>query len=102
MRIGGVGDEQTEFVAFYETSRDVCLRAVTACVVDRALAEDLVAEAFARAWTSWRQVRSHPAPRAWVVRTALNARVSWWRRHRWEVPLADHDPAAAYDPSQSV
>jgi RNA polymerase sigma-70 factor (sigma-E family) len=102
VRIRGVGDEQAEFVAFYETSRDGCLRAVTACVADRALAEDLIAEAFGRAWTSWRQVRRHPAPRAWVVRTALNARVSWWRRHRREVPLADHDPAAANDPSRSV
>jgi RNA polymerase sigma-70 factor (ECF subfamily) len=75
---------------------------VTACVADRLLAEDLVAEGFARAWTSWRQVSRHPAPRAWVVRTALNARVSWWRRHRREVPLADHDAAAAGDPSEMV
>jgi DNA-binding transcriptional ArsR family regulator len=30
-----------------------------------------VAEAFTRAWMSWRKVRDHPAPRAWVVRTAL-------------------------------
>jgi DNA-directed RNA polymerase specialized sigma24 family protein len=28
-----------------------------------------------------------------VVRTALNLRVSWWRRRRREVPLADHDAA---------
>jgi len=102
MRIGDVEASQAEFAEFYETSRDVCLRAVTACVVDRPMAEDLVAEAFARAWTSWRQVRQHPAPKAWVVRTALNARVSWWRRHRREVPLADHDPASASDPSEMV
>jgi RNA polymerase sigma-70 factor (sigma-E family) len=102
MRIAGVEQEQAEFAEFYETSRDVCLRAVTACVADRPLAEDLVAEAFARAWTSWRRVSRHPAPRAWVVRTALNARVSWWRRHRREVPLADHDPAWAGDPSEMV
>src|SRR5579862_574327 len=102
MRIGGVGQEQVEFAEFYETSRDVCLRAVTACVADRPLAEDLVAEAFARAWTSWPKVRRHPVPKAWVVRTALNARVSWWRRHRREVPLADHDAAAANDPSKML
>jgi len=102
MRIGGVEHEQAEFAEFYETNRDVCLRAVTACVADRPLAEDLVAEAFARAWTSWRKVRRHPVPRAWVVRTALNARVSWWRRHRREVPLADHDAASANDPFAMV
>jgi RNA polymerase sigma-70 factor (ECF subfamily) len=37
-------------------------------------------------------VCKHAAPRAWVVRTALNLGVSWWRRRR-EVPLADHDAA---------
>ncbi|MEV6341950.1 hypothetical protein [Actinoplanes sp. NPDC051851] len=33
----------------------------------------------------------HPAPAAWVVRTALNVRVSWWRRRRREVALDGHD-----------
>src|SRR5439155_662245 len=32
--------------------------------------------------------------RAWVVRTALNAGASWWRRRARELPLADHDVAA--------
>jgi len=97
-----VEERQAEFARFYEVSRDSCLRAVTACVTDRPLAEDLVAEAFARAWTSWRQVSRHPAPRAWVVRTALNARVSWWRRHRREVLLADNATASATDRSEMV
>jgi RNA polymerase sigma factor (sigma-70 family) len=30
-----------------------------------------------------------------VVRTALNTRVSWWRRRRREVALDDHDTVAA-------
>lgn len=94
MRYPGVGHEQRDFAQFYEASRDACLRAVTASVADRQLAEDLVAEAFARAWMSWRKVSQHPAPRAWVVRTALNTGVSWWRGRRREVPLADHDWAA--------
>ena len=75
------------FVAFYERSRGPCLRAVCAVVGDRRLAEDLVAEGFARAWASWPKVSKHPAPRAWVLRTALNLRVSWWRRRRRELPL---------------
>lgn len=62
-------------------------------VGDQGLAEDLVAEGFTRAWMSWRPVRKHPAPSAWVVRTALNIRVSWWRLRRYEVPLGDHDTA---------
>ena len=96
-----MGHGQEEFAEFYRASRDSCLKAVTAVVGDRQLAEELVAEAFARAWTSWGKVRRHAAPRAWVVRTALNAGVSWWRRRR-EVPLADYDAAAPADMSGDV
>jgi RNA polymerase sigma-70 factor (sigma-E family) len=85
--------KQLEFQEFYAASRDACLRAVLAAVGDRQLAEDLVAEAFTRAWTSWSTVRRHPAPPAWIVRTALNTRVSWWRRRRREVALEDGDEA---------
>lgn len=74
-----------DFVKFYETARDDCLRTVYATTRDLPLAEDLVAEAFARAWARWRRVSSHPAPRAWIVRTALNAHVSVWRRRRREI-----------------
>jgi RNA polymerase sigma factor (sigma-70 family) len=44
---------------------------------------------------SWRKVSRHPAPQAWVVRTALNTGVSWWRQRRREVALEDHDAALA-------
>jgi RNA polymerase sigma-70 factor (ECF subfamily) len=96
-----MGQEQAEFAEFYRASKDSCLKAVTAVAGDRHVAEDLVAEAFARAWTSWGRVRKHPAPRAWVVRTALNLGVSWWRRRR-EVPLADHDAVVSADTSHAV
>jgi RNA polymerase sigma-70 factor (sigma-E family) len=98
--------KQLEFREFYRADRDVCLRAVLASVGDRQLAEDLVAEAFTRAWTGWAKVSRHPSPRAWVVRTALNTRVTWWRRRRKEVALSEghevHGPPAtdgALDPS---
>jgi RNA polymerase sigma factor (sigma-70 family) len=81
---------ETEFAEFYLASHQRCLRAVVAGAGRPDLAEDLVAEAFTRALLSWRTVRAHPAPEAWVVRTALNTGVSWWRRRRREVPLDDH------------
>ncbi|HEY2576703.1 MAG TPA: hypothetical protein VGI74_10395, partial [Streptosporangiaceae bacterium] len=46
----------------------------------------------------WRKVSGHPAPRAWVVRTALNAGASWWRRRARELPLTGHDVAAPGSP----
>jgi RNA polymerase sigma factor (sigma-70 family) len=94
MRRKGVSQEQADFAEFYAGSRDDCLRAVLATVRDVDKAQDLVAEAFARAWASWRSVSRHPAPRAWVVRTALNLSVSSWRKHRRELPLMDHDVPA--------
>jgi len=87
VRLWGVEQQRREFAEFYSSARDDCLRIVLVSVGDRQLAEDLVAEAFTRAWMSWRTVRAHPVPRAWVVRAALNVHVSWWRRRRREVAL---------------
>src|SRR5215469_8275617 len=82
----GVGTQRLDFAEFYRRSRDECLRTVLVSVGDQDTAQDLVAEAFARAWASWRTVSRHPAPAAWVIRTALNANISQWRRRR-EVPV---------------
>jgi RNA polymerase sigma factor (sigma-70 family) len=84
-----VGTQQLDFAEFYYRSRDDCFRAVLVSVGDQDAAQELVAEAFARACASWRTVSVHPAPAAWVVRTALNTNVSWWRRRRREVLVAD-------------
>jgi RNA polymerase sigma-70 factor (sigma-E family) len=89
-----VSNQQTEFTDFFRASWEPCLRTVVAVVGRPQLAEDQVAEAFAKAWASWRKVRHHPAPRAWVVRTALNTGASWWRRRSREVALADQDLTA--------
>jgi len=74
-----------EFAEFYAASKDRCLRAAVASGLQPAAAEEAVAEAFARAWASWPKVRGLDHPRAWVVRTAVNADISWWRRRRREV-----------------
>jgi len=84
-----------DFAEFYRGSKDECLLTVLVSVGDHDTAQDLVAEAFARAWASWRTVSRHPAPRAWVVRTALNANISRWRRRRREVSVPD--PGAVAD-----
>jgi RNA polymerase sigma factor (sigma-70 family) len=85
----GVGTQQLDFAEFYRSAADECLRAVLVSVGDLDTARELVDEAFARAWASWRTVSRHPAPKAWVVRTALNAGISRWRRRRREVHVPD-------------
>jgi DNA-directed RNA polymerase specialized sigma24 family protein len=84
-----VGTQRPDFAEFYQSARDDCLRTVVVIVGDQDSAQELVAEAFARACASWRTVSRHPAPAAWVVRTALNLNISWWRRRRREVPVPD-------------
>jgi RNA polymerase sigma-70 factor (sigma-E family) len=97
-----VEQDRREFTEFYTAARDDCLRVVLTVVGDRELAQDLVAEAFTRAWRAWRTVRQHPAGRAWIVRTALNTHVSWWRRRRREIPVASHDEGAADSPHAAL
>jgi RNA polymerase sigma-70 factor (sigma-E family) len=85
-----------EFAEFYAASKDRCLRAAVASGLPPASAEEAVAEAFARAWAGWSKVRSLHSPSAWVVRTAVNADISWWRRRRREVVTdAAHENAVA-------
>jgi RNA polymerase sigma-70 factor (sigma-E family) len=90
-----VEEDQREFAEFYAAAWGDCLRIVVVSVADRPLAEDLVAEAFTKAWASWQKVRGLAEPRAWVIRTAMNARVSWWRRRRREITLGSQDTMAA-------
>ena len=89
-----------EFAEFFAASWEPCLRAVAASTGNMTLAEDQVAEAFARAWASWPKVSDHPAPTAWVVRTALNAGASWWHRRSKETALTS--PVIAVPGSQGT
>ena len=95
------GDEKA-FAEFFRESWDPCLKAVAASTGDMQLAEEHLADAFARAWASWPKVSRHPALRAWVVRAALNAGVSRWRRRARELPLADHDVEASGSPGTGL
>ena len=102
-----MGTQRLDFAEFYREAKDECLFTVVVSVGDRDTAQDLVDEAFARAWASWRTVSRHPAPAAWVVRTALNTSISRWRRRRREVPVPDlalvaDRPAADGGASSSV
>jgi RNA polymerase sigma factor (sigma-70 family) len=101
-----VRPQPLDFAEFYRRSANECLRTVLASVGDQHTAQELVDEAFARACASWRTVSKHPAPAAWVVRTALNMNISRWRRHRREISVADPGagthPRAAEDASSPV
>ena len=49
-----MGTQHLDFVEFYRSSRDECLRTIMVITGDHDSAQEIVAEAFARAWASWR------------------------------------------------
>jgi RNA polymerase sigma-70 factor (ECF subfamily) len=83
------------FDDFYRHSKDRCYRALLASVGDVAETDDLLAEAYARAWHRWSDVTKHPAPEAWVVRVALNLHKDNWRSRRLSGRLRPSGPVAA-------
>lgn len=68
------------FVALYHTSYGRLTSQVYAYLGDRAEAEDVVQEAFARAWRHWPRVHGYDDPVAWVRRVAWNLATSRLRR----------------------
>src|SRR6185312_13114207 len=85
-RIGGCGvfsgvqaNDSADFDAFYAaTVRRVVLYLYAACG-DRAEAQDVAQEAFARAWQHWGRVSAYEEPEAWVRTVAWRLMVNRWR-----------------------
>ncbi|HET8658131.1 MAG TPA: sigma factor-like helix-turn-helix DNA-binding protein [Micromonosporaceae bacterium] len=69
-----------EFDAFYSGTSGRVLGQLWAMTGSHAEAEDAVAEAYARAWQRWNQVRDCDSPEAWVRRVASRIAVSAWRK----------------------
>lgn len=89
------------FAEFYAGTAAVVVRQVWAMTGDLAEAQDIVQEAYARAWQRWSSVSRHPAPEAWVALAARRLAVSRWRsalvsRRAWRRhgPPPDLPPAA--------
>lgn len=86
------------FAEFYERMQQRAVGTARRLVGDRPAAEDLAAEAFARAYARWPKVRSHPNPDAWVLRVVGNLAVDQVRRDARRPDLRSdggrHDPAA--------
>jgi len=89
-----------DFAEFFAATRHGAFRAVYAATGSRAGAEDAVAEAYARGYADWPRLREHPEPVAWILRTALNAHRSVWRRLRREV-LGQAPPDRASPPTEA-
>lgn len=73
---------------------------------ERAQAEDLVQEAFARAWASWEDQRDEKAVKAWLFTIARNEHARLYERKRLDIdPEAELDgivSRAASDPGVAI
>lgn len=67
------GDD--EFRQFYERMEPRAIAVANRLTGSSAVAEDVAAEAFARAFSRWAKVRSHPNPDAWLLRVVGNLAV---------------------------
>ena len=72
--------DSTDFDEFYTGSVLRVSAYVYALSGDRVETEDVVQEAYARAWQHWDKVSVHGDPEAWVRTVAYRTRVSQWRR----------------------
>jgi RNA polymerase sigma-70 factor, ECF subfamily len=77
--VQAVPDSFDEFYAAYVGALTLQLYAYTGDFGD---AQDLVQEAFCRAYATWEKVMGFDDPLAWVRRVAWNLARSRWRRHR--------------------
>ena len=71
-----------DFDGFYARTAPHLVRQVFAMTGDLSEAQDVVQEAFVRAWQRWRTVQEYDVPEAWVRRVAMRLAVSRWRRAR--------------------
>jgi RNA polymerase sigma factor (sigma-70 family) len=79
---------ESDFTAWYELEAPGVRDALTLALGDDALAEEVAAEAFVRAFARWEQVRSMTSPLGWVYRVALNDARSRFRRRAVERRVA--------------
>ncbi|MDG4823700.1 SigE family RNA polymerase sigma factor [Asanoa sp. WMMD1127] len=73
---------EADFDAFYRGSRRRMFGYVYVLTGDVAEAQDVVQEAFVRAWQRWETVGGYPDPESWVRVVAARIAVSRWRRRR--------------------
>jgi RNA polymerase sigma-70 factor, ECF subfamily len=71
-----------DFDTFYRDTRQRLFHCLYALTGDAAEAQDVVHEAYARAWQRWSTVSGYADPEAWVRTVARRIAVSGWRRAR--------------------
>jgi RNA polymerase sigma-70 factor (sigma-E family) len=96
---GGAASEakrEVDFDAFVIISSGRLLRTAYLLTGDHGRAEDMVQEAFAKAFLRWNRIRADD-PGAYVRRCLLNGYTDWWRRKPWREQPAARLPDRVHD-----
>ncbi|MGY0007661.1 SigE family RNA polymerase sigma factor [Micromonospora sp. I033] len=81
------------FDDFYRSTSGRALRYGCAVAGDPGEAQDLVQEAYARAWRQWGKLATHPAPEAWLRLVINRLATDRWRRLRgWRIAASRTGP----------
>jgi len=79
--------QREEFTGFYTASYQRLVGQLYAMIGDHSEAQDVVQEAFVRAWARRGKIDKNGAPEAWVRVTAWRIAASRWRRAREGIRL---------------
>ncbi|MGN9812170.1 SigE family RNA polymerase sigma factor [Micromonospora sp. BQ11] len=91
--------DATSFDEFYRSTARRMLRYGYAVVGDYTEAQDLVQEAYARAWRQWGRLTTHPAPEAWLRLVIARLATDRWRRLTgWRTALSRTGPPGVVAP----
>lgn len=74
--------QHRDFDEFYAASFPILRSQLYAYLGDRAEAQDVVQEAFCRAFSKWKSISAYQDPFAWVRRVAWNLATSKFRRQK--------------------
>src|ERR1700755_1128354 len=76
-----------DFDAFYHGTARRVLQYIYLVCGDLTEAQDVVQEAYARAWQRWSTVSTYDDPEAWVRTVAWRLSANWWRSVRRRLAL---------------
>ncbi|GHD68502.1 hypothetical protein GCM10010317_072860 [Streptomyces mirabilis] len=89
---------EEEFDAFYAAAFPRLTGQLYAFTGDHSEAQDVVQEAFVRAWDRRREFLAEGAPEAWIRTVAMRLAVSRWRRARRWLELVRRTPPPEHTP----
>jgi len=89
-------NDDLPFDDFYQATARRMMRYAYGMVGDPATAQDIVQEAYVRAWRQWSVISTYEQPEAWVRLVVSRLATDWWRRvtvrRRFEAAERPADP----------